>query len=128
MQLIGKLTTPGSLKGNLTEIAALRGRLNDPSYVGELQSEIEQVNERIDNLKVEDLVDGDDYATKEYVELYGGKIDSISVNGVPQTIDENKNVDLNIPVYTAGNGITITNYEVAVDRLILDCGTSTTML
>ena len=34
------------------------------------------------------------FATEKYVELYGGKIDSISIDGVNQTIDENKNVDL----------------------------------
>ena len=41
-------------------------------------------------------------ATEEYVELNGGKIDSISANGVVQTIDENKNVDLTIPIITYG--------------------------
>lgn len=39
----------------------------------------------------------ENYATKEYVEEFGGKIDSISVNGVIQPIDVNKNVDLLIP-------------------------------
>ena len=48
----------------------------------------------------------EDYATKEYVEEYGGKIDSISVGGTAMKIDENKNVD--------------------IDNLIFDCGTSTT--
>lgn len=41
-------------------------------------------------------------ATEEYVQLNGGKIDSISANGVAQTIDENKNVDLTIPIITYG--------------------------
>ena len=41
-------------------------------------------------------------ATEEYVQLNGGKIDSISANGVVQTIDENKNVDLTIPIITYG--------------------------
>lgn len=41
------------------------------------------------------------YATQKYVELYGGKIDSISVNGTPQTIDNNKNVDLFVPTKTS---------------------------
>ena len=48
----------------------------------------------------------EDYATKEYVEEYSGKIDSISVGGTAMEIDENKNVD--------------------IDNLIFDCGTSTT--
>lgn len=33
----------------------------------------------------------------EYIEEYGGKIDSISLNNVPLIIDENKNIDINIP-------------------------------
>ena len=53
--------------------------------------------------KVSDLTnDGDGtqgsaFATEDYVDQNGGKIDSISVNGTPQTIDANKNVDLDIP-------------------------------
>ena len=37
------------------------------------------------------------FATEEYVRLNGGKIDSISVNNIPQTIDANKNVDITVP-------------------------------
>ena len=33
-------------------------------------------------------------ATTDYVDSHGGKIDSISVNNVPQTIDANKNVNI----------------------------------
>lgn len=36
-------------------------------------------------------------ATKDYVAENGGKIDTISINGVTQIIDANKNVDLEIP-------------------------------
>ena len=36
-------------------------------------------------------------ATEEYVQQNGGKINSISVNGVSQTIDANKNVEITIP-------------------------------
>ena len=50
----------------------------------------------------------EDYATKEYVDENGGKIDSISVGGTALTIDENKNVDIN--------------------NLIINCGTSTTVI
>lgn len=50
----------------------------------------------------------ENYATKEYVDLYGGNINSISVNGVAQTIDENKNVNL--------------------DFSVIDCGTSTEVI
>lgn len=52
--------------------------------------------------KIAEIIDT--YATKEYVQEYGGKIDSISIGGVEQTIDENKNVN--------------------IDDLVLDCGTS----
>lgn len=37
------------------------------------------------------------FATEDYVDENGGKIDSISVNGTAQTIDANKNVDLTVP-------------------------------
>ena len=85
-----------------------------------------EVLDLVKTLSVEDLADGEDYATKEYVEENGGKINSISVNGTPQLIDENKNVDLSIPTYTAGNGIAINNYQISIeDNLIIDCGTST---
>ena len=85
-----------------------------------------EVLDLVKTLSVEDLADGEDYATKEYVEENGGKINSISVNGTPQSIDENKNVDLSIPMYTAGNGIAINNYQISIeDNLIIDCGTST---
>ena len=59
--------------------------------------------EQLDNIpkKTSDLTnDGDGespFATQAYVEEFGGKIDSISVNGTPQTIDENKNVDITMP-------------------------------
>ena len=50
--------------------------------------------------KTSDLTnDGDGvspYATQTYVQQNGGKIDTISVNGTPQTIT-NKNVDLSVP-------------------------------
>lgn len=51
--------------------------------------------------KTSDLTnDGDDgtskFATEEYVDDNGGKIDSISINGTAQAIDSNKNVDLKI--------------------------------
>jgi len=37
------------------------------------------------------------FATESYVDINGGKIDSISVNNVAQTIDANKNVDITVP-------------------------------
>ena len=46
------------------------------------------------NGEVSKEIDLNDFATKEFVRLNGGKIDSISINGVKQEIDENKNIDL----------------------------------
>ena len=40
------------------------------------------------------------YATEAYVATNGGKIDSISVNGEKQAIDENKNVEISLPTFT----------------------------
>ena len=96
---------------------------HDLDYINTTNQEIIDL---VTQLSIADFSDGADYATKEYVDENGGKINSISVNGTPQTIDENKNVDLSIPTYTAGNGITINNYQIALeDNLIIDCGTST---
>ena len=94
------------------------------------QQEFDEIISRIDHLRVIDLVDGADYATKEYVDENGGKINTISVNGEPQQIDQNKNVDISIPVYSAGNGIVINNQnQISLEQnLIIDCGTSTTVL
>lgn len=86
----------------------------------------EEIEIIIKNLKVSDLSDGDEYATIQYVDQHSGAITSISVNGIQQIIDEHKNVNIAVPVYTAGNGITISeNNVIALDDLILDCGTST---
>lgn len=46
--------------------------------------------------------DGDgtsSFATEQYVDNNGGKIDSISVNGIKQTIDQTKNVNIEITEY-----------------------------
>ena len=45
---------------------------------------------------VTDLSDASDYATKNYVDTYGGKIDKIKVNGTEQTITS-KAVDITVP-------------------------------
>lgn len=52
--------------------------------------------------------DGDgtsDFATEDYVDQNGGKIDSISVNNVPQTIDANKNVNLDLSGYQTASDV-----------------------
>jgi hypothetical protein len=54
----------------------------------------------------------ENYVTKDYVEEHGGKINSISVNGVVQPIDEDKNVNL----------------DVGIGFSIINCGTSTTVI
>lgn len=85
----------------------------------------------------------------EYVDNNGGKIDSISVNGVIQPI-ENKSINISVPTtveeltdssnyvtqselqeavssvdLSAGNGITISNKEISIeDWVVFDCGTS----
>lgn len=59
--------------------------------------------EQLDNIprNTSDLTnDGDGespFATEAYVGAHGGKIDSISVNNTPQTIDANKNVNITVP-------------------------------
>jgi len=68
----------------------------------DLNENFADIDDRLDAMptKTSDLTnDGDgtsNFATESYVNQYGGKIDSISVNGVAQTIDANKNVDLTI--------------------------------
>lgn len=55
--------------------------------------------------KVSDFTnDGDGespFATEDYVAENGGKIDSISVNNIAQTIDTNKNVNIEVPTQTS---------------------------
>ena len=69
----------------------------------DLNDNFADIDERLDAVptKTSDLTnDGDGtspFATEEYVDENGGKIDSISVNGTAQTIDANKNVDIDVP-------------------------------
>lgn len=58
------------------------------------------------------------FATEDYVDENGGKIDSISVNGTAQTIDQNKNVDLAVASMTkSSNTYTIVqgNNSLAIE-------------
>ena len=48
-----------------------------------------------------------DYATKDYVDEFGGKIDSISIQGTTQTIDASKNVDIDIGIINCGTSTTV---------------------
>ena len=74
----------------------------------DLNDNFSELETRLDELDIptntSDLTndgDGTDnnspFATQAYVNTYGGKIDSISVNGTAQTIDANKNVDITVP-------------------------------
>lgn len=53
-----------------------------------------------------------DYATKEYVDEHsgpggGGKINSISIQGVVQPIDTHKNIDIDISTINCGTSTTV---------------------
>lgn len=69
----------------------------------------------------------------DYINEHGGKIQSISVNGVEQDIDSSGNVDINIKAdfdVEAGNGITISDTSeskvISIDEWVnFDCGDST---
>ena len=60
--------------------------IND--YIKRIQNDILDIEDSIKN--------NDTFATKDYVQQNGGKIDSISVNGTTMAI-ENKNVNITIP-------------------------------
>ena len=65
------------------------------------------------------------YATQQYVSLYGGKIDSISVNGVAQTIDANKNVDISVPTNTVltNSAFSVSGDDAIITNTFVDLGT-----
>lgn len=115
MKLIGKLNSRDKLHGMLTPQPGLQGKLNTPeclsgilnkpNYAADLQYEIDELSDRVDNLHVEDLVDGNEYATKEYVDTHAGG------------------------AYFAGNGLKLSDDKVfSLDDLIIDCGTSTDVI
>ena len=74
--------------------------------------------------KTSDLTnDGDgtsNFATEDYVDENGGKIDSISIDGTTQTIDANKNVALDLSDYAKDEDI-----PTAVSDLTDDVGIQT---
>ncbi len=78
----------------------------------DLNDNFSELEGRIDDIpiieKTSDVTnDGDGtspFATQDYVDQNGGKIDSISVNGTPQTIDANKNVNITVPVQAGDIG------------------------
>lgn len=104
----------------------------------DLNDNFTDIDERLDAVptKTSDLTnDGEDgtspFATEEYVDENGGKIDSISVNGTPQTIDANKNVDITVPADTgatsvdetgSGNAYTGSSYDSATRKITFTKG------
>lgn len=72
-----------------------------PTTVAELSDASDYAQTTDIPTAVSDLTnDGDGtspFATQAYVGTNGGKIDSISVNTTPATIDANKNVDITVP-------------------------------
>lgn len=74
------------------EIAQIQG---DYATKSELNTAIQDVTDMIPT-NVSELTNDSNYATEQYVQQNGGKIDTISVNGVQQTIT-NKNVDISVP-------------------------------
>lgn len=79
-----------------------------------VQDDYKEINDHITDLynKKVDKVEGKDLSSNDFTDALKSKlenieataqvniIESISVDGVPQTIDDNKNVDLHQPVYT----------------------------
>ena len=104
----------------------------------DLNDNFADLETRIDELdipeKTSDLTnDGDGtsaFATQSYVQQYGGKIDSISVNGTPQTIDANKNVDITVPIVDSTLNASSTNaiQNKAVAELIPSQATTSNQL
>lgn len=65
----------------------------------EFSQEIQNIKDIIPT-KVSELTNDSNYATEQYVEENGGKIDTISVNGTQQEII-NKNVNISVPTKTS---------------------------
>lgn len=74
------------------EIAQIQG---DYATKQELNTAVQNVTDMIPT-KVSELQNDNDYANKKYVLDNGGKINTISINGVNQTIT-NKNVNISVP-------------------------------
>lgn len=62
-----------------------------------------------------DGTQGSAYATEDYVDQNGGKIDSISIDGVTQTIDANKNVALDLSAYALDSDIPTATSDLTND-------------
>lgn len=111
--IVGNAFTDSRLNGNTLEFYNMNGNkvvsfdlspfTQEQVDLGEPDSTKETF---VKGKKTSNLVnDGEDgtspYATENFVKRNGGKIDSISVNGTPQKIDESKNVDIVVPTKVA---------------------------
>ena len=103
-----------------------------------VQNDYKEVNSHITDLynKKVDKVEGKELSTNDFTNEFKSKlenieataqvniIESISVDGIPQTIDGNKNVDLHQPVYTLIKKNTPVDTNVKEYNLTID-GTTT---
>ena len=73
-----------------------------------------------------DGTQGSAYATEDYVDQNGGKIDSITVNGNATTIDQNKNVDLSVATLSKTSSSGTDTYTIAEGQNSLAIAVNTT--
>lgn len=85
------------------------------TYAGGVNSDIFATEGYVQEA-VAEAVDG--LATEEFVKQNGGKIDSISVNGVAQTIDGNKNVNITVPETDLSDYSTTEQMNAAISAAI----------
>ena len=84
---VASVTNSGTENDAIFDFTLPKGDKGDPfTYEDFTQEQLDAI--------VQQVIAGADYATKEYVTQHGGKIDTVSLNGVALTIDENKNVDI----------------------------------
>lgn len=136
-QLKGDLSGKQSLNGNIQKDFTMIGGVSDYTEL-ENKPQINGVTLEGNKTPADLLMttsqitnDGDGtspFATEEYVEQNGGKIDSISVDGVEQNIDENKNVNIQLKDYAkteyvderfdgANKAVSFINYSSMISSL-----------
>lgn len=110
--------TLNSLQNSINTINTNVSNLFIPEALGELQNDVgfvryEEVMDLIHDTPIGTFTNDVGYVTEDYVEQNSGKIDSISVNGVAQTIDANKNVDIQINLGEVNTQLEETNTNLA---------------
>ena len=119
-----------------TRISANTKDITDLTQI--VQDDYKEINGHITDLynKKVDKVEGKELSTNDFTDELKSKlenieataqvniIESISVDGVPQTIDSNKNVDLHQPVYTLVEKDTPADTNIKEYNLTID-GTTT---